>query len=175
MKLLVGSCLFSFALFRLQHWGKTHLGPHEKAHCSIWRKIFPLNKNAGPRLLLPSMFCECVWLWPPWSVCSLVQVQAQVRGTKGQFEKLKNDVCQKVDMLGASRCNMLSHSLCTYQVGPDAPKTHKYSPLTERRRSLCDITKGAGSTDLCRKAAWNQGSDYCGSIINKKIKCSVCT
>lgn len=50
------------------------------------------------------------------SVCC--QVQAQVRGTKGQFEKLKNDVCQKVDMLGASRCNMLSHSLCTYQVGP---------------------------------------------------------
>uniref|UniRef100_A0A3Q4G2Y1 Islet cell autoantigen 1-like n=1 Tax=Neolamprologus brichardi TaxID=32507 RepID=A0A3Q4G2Y1_NEOBR len=44
------------------------------------------------------------------------KVQAQVRGTKSQFEKLKNDVCQKVDMLGASRCNMLSHSLCTYQV-----------------------------------------------------------
>ncbi|XP_074520652.1 islet cell autoantigen 1-like isoform X2 [Halichoeres trimaculatus] len=43
------------------------------------------------------------------------KVQAQVRGSKGQFEKLKNDVCQKVDMLGASRCNMLSHSLCTYQ------------------------------------------------------------
>ncbi|XP_013877665.1 islet cell autoantigen 1-like [Austrofundulus limnaeus] len=43
------------------------------------------------------------------------KVQAQVRETKGQFEKLKNDVCQKVDMLGASRCNMLSHSLCTYQ------------------------------------------------------------
>ncbi|XP_064166604.1 islet cell autoantigen 1-like isoform X1 [Anguilla rostrata] len=43
------------------------------------------------------------------------KVQAQVRNTKGQFEKLKNDVCQKVDMLGASRCNMLSHSLTTYQ------------------------------------------------------------
>ncbi|XP_022530989.2 islet cell autoantigen 1-like isoform X1 [Astyanax mexicanus] len=43
------------------------------------------------------------------------KVQAQVRGTKVQFDKLKNDVCQKVDMLGASRCNMLSHSLCTYQ------------------------------------------------------------
>ncbi|XP_030638132.1 islet cell autoantigen 1-like [Chanos chanos] len=43
------------------------------------------------------------------------KVQAQVRGTKMQFDKLKNDVCQKVDMLGASRCNMLSHSLCTYQ------------------------------------------------------------
>lgn len=48
--------------------------------------------------------------------CVCCQVQAQVRGSKGQFEKLKNDVCQKVDMLGASRCNMLSHSLCTYQV-----------------------------------------------------------
>ncbi|KAM3857126.1 LOW QUALITY PROTEIN: islet cell autoantigen 1-like [Diretmus argenteus] len=43
------------------------------------------------------------------------KVQAQVRGTKSQFEKLNMDVCQKVDMLGASRCNMLSHSLCTYQ------------------------------------------------------------
>ncbi|XP_058470464.1 islet cell autoantigen 1-like isoform X2 [Solea solea] len=43
------------------------------------------------------------------------KVQTQVRGSKSQFEKLKNDVCQKVDMLGASRCNMLSHSLCTYQ------------------------------------------------------------
>ncbi|MEQ2161572.1 hypothetical protein GOODEAATRI_010851 [Goodea atripinnis] len=31
------------------------------------------------------------------------RVQAQVRETKSQFEKLKNDVCQKVDMLGASR------------------------------------------------------------------------
>lgn len=43
------------------------------------------------------------------------KVQAQVRGTKEHFDKLKNDVCQKVVMLGASRCNMLSHSLCTYQ------------------------------------------------------------
>ncbi|XP_061127327.1 islet cell autoantigen 1-like isoform X2 [Syngnathus typhle] len=43
------------------------------------------------------------------------KVQGQVRATKSHFEKLKNDVCQKVDMLGASRCNMLSHSLCNYQ------------------------------------------------------------
>ncbi|TRY82806.1 hypothetical protein DNTS_025572 [Danionella cerebrum] len=43
------------------------------------------------------------------------KVQTQVRGTKVHFDKLKNDVCQKVDMLGASRCNMLSQSLCTYQ------------------------------------------------------------
>ncbi|XP_037120964.1 islet cell autoantigen 1-like isoform X3 [Syngnathus acus] len=47
------------------------------------------------------------------------KVQGQVRATKSHFEKLKNDVCQKVDMLGASRCNMLSHSLCNYQVGPN--------------------------------------------------------
>lgn len=69
---------------------------------------------------------------PKSSISFFFQVQAQVRGTKGQFEKLKNDVCQKVDMLGASRCNMLSHSLCNYQVRlsppplvspPGSPKT----------------------------------------------------
>uniref|UniRef100_A0A665UT87 Islet cell autoantigen 1 n=1 Tax=Echeneis naucrates TaxID=173247 RepID=A0A665UT87_ECHNA len=43
------------------------------------------------------------------------KVQAQVRTTKTRFDKLKNDVCQKVDLLGASRCNLLSHVLTTYQ------------------------------------------------------------
>ncbi|XP_037308706.2 islet cell autoantigen 1 [Pungitius pungitius] len=43
------------------------------------------------------------------------KVQAQVRTTKTGFDKLKNDVCQKVDLLGASRCNLLSHVLTTYQ------------------------------------------------------------
>ncbi|KAM7421502.1 hypothetical protein PAMA_015579 [Pampus argenteus] len=43
------------------------------------------------------------------------KVQAQVRSTKTSFDKLKNDVCQKVDLLGASRCNLLSHVLTTYQ------------------------------------------------------------
>ncbi|KAI1886125.1 hypothetical protein AGOR_G00210790 [Albula goreensis] len=43
------------------------------------------------------------------------KVQAQVRLTKTSFDKLKNDVCQKVDLLGASRCNLLSHVLTTYQ------------------------------------------------------------
>ncbi|KAM6910730.1 islet cell autoantigen 1 [Xenentodon cancila] len=43
------------------------------------------------------------------------RVQAQVRSTKASFDKLKNDVCQKVDLLGASRCNLLSHVLTTYQ------------------------------------------------------------
>uniref|UniRef100_A0A2K6GRT8 Islet cell autoantigen 1 like n=1 Tax=Propithecus coquereli TaxID=379532 RepID=A0A2K6GRT8_PROCO len=43
------------------------------------------------------------------------KVQIQVRNSKAAFDKLKMDVCQKVDLLGASRCNMLSHSLTTYQ------------------------------------------------------------
>ncbi|XP_028672870.1 islet cell autoantigen 1 isoform X2 [Erpetoichthys calabaricus] len=43
------------------------------------------------------------------------KVQAQVRLSKTNFDKLKNDVCQKVDLLGASRCNLLSHVLTTYQ------------------------------------------------------------
>ncbi|CAB1333424.1 unnamed protein product [Coregonus sp. 'balchen'] len=43
------------------------------------------------------------------------KVQVQVRTTKTSFDKLKNDVCQKVDLLGASRCNLLSHVLTTYQ------------------------------------------------------------
>ncbi|CAK6448169.1 unnamed protein product [Pipistrellus nathusii] len=43
------------------------------------------------------------------------KVQKQVRNSKASFDKLKMDVCQKVDLLGASRCNMLSHSLTTYQ------------------------------------------------------------
>ncbi|KAJ7985416.1 hypothetical protein DPEC_G00351820 [Dallia pectoralis] len=43
------------------------------------------------------------------------KVQVQVRSTKTSFDKLKNDVCQKVDLLGASRCNLLSHVLTTYQ------------------------------------------------------------
>ncbi|XP_072180820.1 islet cell autoantigen 1-like [Diadema setosum] len=43
------------------------------------------------------------------------KVQAQVRSTKARFEQLKNDVCQKVDLLGASRCNLFSHTLASYQ------------------------------------------------------------
>uniref|UniRef100_A0A8C1E1X0 Islet cell autoantigen 1 n=1 Tax=Cyprinus carpio carpio TaxID=630221 RepID=A0A8C1E1X0_CYPCA len=43
------------------------------------------------------------------------KVQTQVRHTKTGFDKLKNDVCQKVDLLGASRCNLLSHVLTAYQ------------------------------------------------------------
>lgn len=44
------------------------------------------------------------------------KVQAQVRKTKAKFDKLKLDVMQKIDLLAASRCNMFSHVLATYQV-----------------------------------------------------------
>ncbi|KAM5157329.1 islet cell autoantigen 1 isoform 2-T3 [Mantella aurantiaca] len=43
------------------------------------------------------------------------KVQAQVRHTKATFDRLKTDVCEKVDLLRASRCNLLSHVLTTYQ------------------------------------------------------------
>ncbi|XP_063788313.1 islet cell autoantigen 1-like protein [Pseudophryne corroboree] len=43
------------------------------------------------------------------------KVQVEVRNTKSHFDKTKMDVCQKVDLLGASRCNLLSHSLAAYQ------------------------------------------------------------
>nr|XP_002731714.2 PREDICTED: islet cell autoantigen 1-like [Saccoglossus kowalevskii] len=43
------------------------------------------------------------------------KVQTQVRATKQKFDRLKNDVCQKIDLLGASRCNLFSHTLATYQ------------------------------------------------------------
>ncbi|XP_018429679.1 PREDICTED: islet cell autoantigen 1-like protein [Nanorana parkeri] len=43
------------------------------------------------------------------------KVQIQVRSSKSQFDKAKMDVCQKVDLLGASRCNLLSNSLASYQ------------------------------------------------------------
>lgn len=51
------------------------------------------------------------------SLC--LKVQAQVRHAKLNFDKLKTDVCQKVDLLGASRCNLLSHVLTTYQVSKE--------------------------------------------------------
>ncbi|XP_014403039.1 PREDICTED: islet cell autoantigen 1 [Myotis brandtii] len=51
--------------------------------------------------------CACTWY--------TYSVQAQVRLAKKSFDKLKMDVCQKVDLLGASRCNLLSHMLATYQ------------------------------------------------------------
>lgn len=55
--------VFSFAMFHIQCWSKTRLGPYEKVCCSIWRKIyFSININIGRRLC-PSLKC--------WSHCVL--------------------------------------------------------------------------------------------------------
>ncbi len=88
-----------------------------------WTQILTNNwKNSARSDCAKQAFevgtCICIQHggWSVLSVYVCEQVQAQVRGTKEHFDKLKNDVCQKVVMLGASRCNMLSHSLCTYQV-----------------------------------------------------------
>ena len=43
------------------------------------------------------------------------KVQAQVRKKKDNFDRLKLDVMQKVDMLAASRANMFSRALEFYQ------------------------------------------------------------
>ena len=44
-----------------------------------------------------------------------LQVQSQVKDNRRKFEKLKADVCQKIDLLSASRCNLLSATLAAYQ------------------------------------------------------------
>ncbi|CAF3763769.1 unnamed protein product [Adineta steineri] len=43
------------------------------------------------------------------------RVQSQVKTTKTEYDRLKSDVLQKIDLLTASRCNMYSHALATYQ------------------------------------------------------------
>lgn len=44
-----------------------------------------------------------------------LKVQSQVKDNRKKFEKLKYDVCQKIDLLSASRCNLLSATLAAYQ------------------------------------------------------------
>jgi len=43
------------------------------------------------------------------------QAQTQVKQTKEHFDKLKDDVTEKISMLNASRCSLLSRSLPHYQ------------------------------------------------------------
>ncbi len=42
-------------------------------------------------------------------------MQVQVKENKKKFEKYKADVNQKIDLLSASRCNLLSATLAAYQ------------------------------------------------------------
>ncbi|XP_078394930.1 islet cell autoantigen 1 isoform X3 [Cetorhinus maximus] len=75
------------------------------------------------------------------------KVQGQVRHTKIHFDKLKNDVCQKVDLLGASRCNLLSHILATYQIlqGPVNKLIEQASQ--EDNDTKADVAKDASDKD----------------------------
>ncbi|XP_077577162.1 islet cell autoantigen 1 isoform X3 [Stigmatopora nigra] len=66
------------------------------------------------------------------------KVQSEVRVSKLAFDQLKADVCQKVDLLGASRCNLLSHVLATYQEASRGKKKRKKNKVETQ-----DEDKGA--------------------------------
>ncbi|XP_036414579.1 islet cell autoantigen 1 [Colossoma macropomum] len=84
------------------------------------------------------------------------KVQAQVRHTKTSFDKLKNDVCQKVDLLGASRCNLLSHVLTNYQT----TLLHFWEKTSHTMAAIHESFKGCQTYDLSAlKMLQNKGSD----------------
>ncbi|CAD5116950.1 DgyrCDS5790 [Dimorphilus gyrociliatus] len=66
------------------------------------------------------------------------KVQAQVRKTKAKFDKLKLDVMQKIDLLAASRCNMFSHVLATYQ----STLLHFWSKTSNTMQTVSESFKG---------------------------------
>uniref|UniRef100_A0A3B1IU49 Islet cell autoantigen 1 n=1 Tax=Astyanax mexicanus TaxID=7994 RepID=A0A3B1IU49_ASTMX len=72
------------------------------------------------------------------------KVQAQVRLTKTRFDKLKNDVCQKVDLLGASRCNLLSHVLTNYQT----TLLHFWEKTSHTMAAIHESFKGCQPNDV---------------------------
>ncbi|XP_007242233.3 islet cell autoantigen 1 [Astyanax mexicanus] len=84
------------------------------------------------------------------------KVQAQVRLTKTSFDKLKNDVCQKVDLLGASRCNLLSHVLTNYQT----TLLHFWEKTSHTMAAIHESFKGCQPNDVSAlKMLQNKGSD----------------
>ena len=58
---------------------------------------------------LKSHNCFYYYCLPP------LQAQVAVKDSKLRFDKLKNDLSEKIDMVFASRCNLLSRSLPFYQ------------------------------------------------------------
>ncbi|XP_066501043.1 islet cell autoantigen 1 [Hoplias malabaricus] len=93
------------------------------------------------------------------------KVQAQVRLTKTSFDKLKNDVCQKVDLLGASRCNLLSHVLTNYQT----TLLHFWEKTSHTMAAIHESFKGCQPCDLSAlKMLQNKGSDQGGKRRGKK-------
>ncbi|KAA0702681.1 Islet cell autoantigen 1 69 kDa islet cell autoantigen [Triplophysa tibetana] len=82
------------------------------------------------------------------------KVQTQVRHTKTSFDKLKNDVCQKVELLGASRCNLLSHVLTTYQTTLLhfwEKTSHTMAAIHESFKGCHDISTLGGSDQGTKK------------------------
>ncbi|XP_076868461.1 islet cell autoantigen 1 [Brachyhypopomus gauderio] len=84
------------------------------------------------------------------------KVQAQVRLTKTSFDKLKNDVCQKVDLLGASRCNLLSHVLTNYQT----TLLHFWEKTSHTMAAIHESFKGCPPCDVSepKKKSSDQGA-----------------
>uniref|UniRef100_A0A8C1E5U3 Islet cell autoantigen 1 n=2 Tax=Cyprinus carpio TaxID=7962 RepID=A0A8C1E5U3_CYPCA len=89
------------------------------------------------------------------------KVQTQVRHTKTGFDKLKNDVCQKVDLLGASRCNLLSHVLTTYQT----TLLHFWEKTSHTMAAIHESFKGCQTHEA--SAPGVRGSDQAAK---KKVK-----
>ena len=59
--------------------------------------------------------CICLFCCGVYVCCVCAKVQAQVKDTKKVFERLKYDLSEKIDMVAASRCNLISCSLPYYQ------------------------------------------------------------
>uniref|UniRef100_A0A8C9TU99 Islet cell autoantigen 1 like n=1 Tax=Scleropages formosus TaxID=113540 RepID=A0A8C9TU99_SCLFO len=76
------------------------------------------------------------------------KVQAQVRTTKVQFERLKNDMCQKVEVLGVSRSGDSAQGINAYTAGILVQILEKY------RLDIVGLTSthslGSGTTLLDR-------------------------
>uniref|UniRef100_A0A3B5QGN8 Islet cell autoantigen 1 n=1 Tax=Xiphophorus maculatus TaxID=8083 RepID=A0A3B5QGN8_XIPMA len=97
------------------------------------------------------------------------KVQAQVRTTKSSFDKLKNDVCQKVDLLGASRCNLLSHILTTYQT----TLLHFWGKTSHTMAAIHESFKGCQHKEVSTvkvRAFFHEEKNYRQKIKNMMIK-----
>ncbi|KAM4735376.1 islet cell autoantigen 1 [Anableps anableps] len=92
------------------------------------------------------------------------KVQAQVRTTKSSFDKLKNDVCQKVDLLGASRCNLLSHVLTTYQT----TLLHFWGKTSHTMAAIHESFKGCQHNEVSTSKASQDSTDKPDKKMEKK-------
>uniref|UniRef100_A0A1A7YZ75 Islet cell autoantigen 1, 69kDa n=2 Tax=Iconisemion striatum TaxID=60296 RepID=A0A1A7YZ75_9TELE len=92
------------------------------------------------------------------------KVQAQVRTTKTSFDKLKNDVCQKVDLLGASRCNLLSHVLTTYQT----TLLHFWEKTSHTMAAIHESFKGCQHYEIGKNKTLQDPTDKLAKKIEKK-------